>query len=488
MPTLLRLTTEDNETVFNSIFKDELVIKKDSKMALQNVALQTASRDFVIDDNNKTIFYQNSTSGVIIVELTESGYNDTNFQDLFTDIQDRLNESTIYDYVLDNARVLGVEWSCGIPSGSTKVLTEYKRGSLIRDDRNSSLNTIQAEPGAGFGRQYFISDGVAGNAGFNYNRLNKKFVARGCSYTRAKVDALNNPSGFGEALNGMILCLTSKDLTDAEADDIVEGDIKYGIWATIDAGGTRKYYYYVNGVKTLSAIAPSYNGDGDPTNDELEILINGGNVLMNVIRANGTRELLQAESYTAGQRLWAMEIWHGGDNAYPGTLNASFADIAYIESPYDTYNVSSGLGAVLDVPDTSPYDNFLEFDSDDLSEYLGYARRRQPATGFIFVSEASYPADFSFTPFERHDAFIVLIDSIPLNSYDAFKGGRKNILAIIPKSDQNGELIYEPNNINYVSINNDTDINLRNIRARIVRSNYEPLKTRGLTSLTIFIE
>lgn len=488
MPTLLRLTTRDDEAVFDTIFSDDLVLPKDGKIALQNVAIQLEAFTLEIDANNNQITYQNSTAGERTISLTDGTYNDTNFLNLFIDIQTKLNEDTIFDYVLDNARVLGIEWACGIPLNDSRLLIEYKRGSLIRDDRNSALNLIQVDTTLPYNRVYLTTDATPSNAGFNYNRLNKKFVARGCSYTRAHVDALNNPSGFGEDLNGMILCLTTKDLTNALADDIVESDITYGIWATIDAGGIRKYYYYNNGVKTLSAITPTYLADGDEGNDDLEILISGGNVILNVIRANGTREIVFVYDYTPGQRLYPMEIWHGGDQVFPTTLNAVFSNIAYIESPFDEFQVTGGFGAELDIPDTSPYDNFLEFGSESLSTYLGYQRQRYPATGFNFVSEASYLADYGFTPFEKHDAFIVLLENIPLNSYDSFIGGRKNILSIIPKSDANSEIIYEPNNVHYVDIKNENDLLLRNIRARIVRSDYEPLKTRGLTTLTILID
>jgi hypothetical protein len=482
---LIRLTTRDTEAVFDNIFSDELIMKKDGKIAMQNVAIQLAPFEFIVNDNNKKITYQNSTTGDVIVELTEGTYTDVNYQSLFADIQNKLNESTNYDGT--NNRVLGVEWKCEIPSTDSRVVIEYKRGSLIRDDRNSSLNDITTQTLGSYKRLYLTAPGILSNAGFNYNRLNKKFVARGCSYTRAHVDALNNPSGFGEQLNGMILCLTSKDLTDALPDDIVEGDITYGIWATIDAGGVRKYYSYLNGVKSLSPIVPTYLADGDDGNDDFEILISGGKVTLNVIRANGTREPMQIYDYTAGQRLYPMEIWHGGDQTYPGAENAIFSNIAYIESPYDDYQISGGLGAEIDLPDTSPYDNYLEFDNISLAEYLGFQRKRQPASGFYFVREATYRADYAFTVFEKSDACLVEMQNIPLDSYDGFKNQRKNLLAVVPKSDADGEIIYEPNTPFFIDIHNESDLLLRNIRARIVRTDYRPLKTRGLTTLTILV-
>ena len=50
---LIRLTTRDTEAVFDNIFSDELVMKKNGKIALQNVAIQLAPFEFVVNDNNK---------------------------------------------------------------------------------------------------------------------------------------------------------------------------------------------------------------------------------------------------------------------------------------------------------------------------------------------------------------------------------------------------------------------------------------------------
>lgn len=488
---LIRLTTRDTEAVFDNIFSDELVMKKNGQIALQNVAIQLAPFEFVVNDNNKKITYQNSTAGDVVVELTEAIYNDTNYLSLITDIQTKLNESTNYDGT--NNRVLGVEWKCEIPDTDSRVVIEYKRGDFIKDDRYSVLNEVQfgsPQPGE---RLYLTDDNVPSNAGFNYNRRTKRFVARGCSYTRAHIDSLNNSGGgspTGIYLNGMILALSSTDLTDKSSDDIVEADITFGIWATINALGVRRYYVYNNGVQTISPVLPDYVGDGSENNDDLEIIITAGLVTLNVIRANGTKEPLGFYDFTPGTKLYPLEVWHGGDQVLGlGTAHAIFSNIAYIDSPYDEYTPSPllGLGAEIPVPEVSPYDNYLEFDNMTLAEYLGFERKRQPATGFYFVNEATYRADYAFTVFEKSDACLVEMQNIPLDSYDGFKNQRKNLLAVIPKSDANGEIIYEPNTPFFIDIHNESDLLLRNIRARIVRTDYRTLKTRGLTTLTILV-
>ena len=488
---LIRLVTRDTEAVFDNIFSDELMLKRDGKIALQNVAIQLAPFEFKVDDNNKIIKYQNTEIGVVEVALDELTYGEDNYTLLFSDIQTKLNQSCQWDYT--NNRILGVEWKCEIPPDDSRVVIEYKRGDLIKDDRYSVLNETQSGT-LGDDRLYLTDNAAPSNAGYNYNRTSKKFLARGCSYTRAHIWALNNAGGgapTGINFNGMILALTTKDLTDADPDEIIQADITYGLWATINATGVRQYYYYLNGVRTfINTATPTYVGDGDAGNDDFEIVLNEGVIQYNIVRANGTRDLVFAADYTPGTRLWPMEIWHGGDQELGvGTPNAIFSDIAYITSPYDEYEPSPllGLGAEIEVPDTAPFNNFLEFDSDELADYLGYARKRYPQTGFNLVSEATYKADYAFTVFEKSDACLVEMQNIPLDSYDAFQGQRKNILAVVPKSDATGEIIYEPSTPFFIDIHNESDLLLRNIRARIVRTDYRTLKTRGLTTLTILV-
>ena len=65
--------------------------------------------------------------------------------------------------------------------------------------------------------------------------------------------------------------------------------------------------------------------------------------------------------------------------------------------------------------------------------------------------------------------------NISLDSYDSFGGGRKNILGVIPISEQvinnrTGVLQYEPNTLYYVSIKNKFKLSLRNIKATSINN------------------
>ena len=78
--------------------------------------------------------------------------------------------------------------------------------------------------------------------------------------------------------------------------------------------------------------------------------------------------------------------------------------------------------------------------------------------------------------------------SLNLDCYDGLTRGRKSILAVIPKSDSDNSLLYEPDFPVFVSLNNQNEITLRNIRCRVLHSDGSPLSTDGLSVLTLLFK
>jgi len=65
-------------------------------------------------------------------------------------------------------------------------------------------------------------------------------------------------------------------------------------------------------------------------------------------------------------------------------------------------------------------------------------------------------------------------------------------LSVIPVNERNSNqkdfvLQYEANNLNYITLKNNYEFSLRNIKARIVNAKFEPIITTGMTSLSFFI-
>jgi len=101
--------------------------------------------------------------------------------------------------------------------------------------------------------------------------------------------------------------------------------------------------------------------------------------------------------------------------------------------------------------------------------------------------------EMSFAIFGSQN-YIVELLNLPLNSYDSFdtKRGRANILAVIPENEHNAGnidnvLMYEPNEMTYISLTNKSELSLRNIRARITFPDYTPIETVGLSTIVLHL-
>jgi hypothetical protein len=489
---LIRLTTEDDRANFDNSFHADLTLKKDGKIALQNLAVHLAPFAFEITDNNRSITYQNSTAGERTIKLDKVLYTEDTYPQLLDDIQNKLNDDS--EFTGGNLRVLGIEWKAAIIDNDTKVVIEYKRGLEVKDDANSVLRGVQVveavDPDGTDQLVYLTLDGVDSVPfnDFSIIRQTKKFISRGCGFTRAHIWALSQSGtpSYGSNRNGMILSLTDRDMFNYDpAQPFLQSDIKYGLWATVSNTDVLEYKFIVDGdVSPLNLTVPNYDGEGSPDNDDFEILINGDTVEFNVYQL-GVKDTVHIEPYLSGQKLYPVEIYKGGNQTAPPAIfqSAAFSEVSYTPSPYDD---TGGQLQIVPFPqDTTPYENYLRFASAELSSYLGYALPRQPIR---IVSQATYKADYGFSTFQKHDAFLVELTNIPLDSYDGYQNQRKNLLAVVPVSDRQGEIIFETNTPFFIDIKNESELLLRNIRARILQTDYSPLPVRGVSTLTILAD
>ena len=116
-----------------------------------------------------------------------------------------------------------------------------------------------------------------------------------------------------------------------------------------------------------------------------------------------------------------------------------------------------------------------------------------PYINLVGAAEGIISPETSFAIFGSTNYLVELLN-LPLNTYDSFpsKRGRANILAIIPQNEHesgnvDNVLMYEPNEMTYISLTNKSELSLRNIRARIIFPDYTPIETVGMTTLVFHI-
>lgn len=103
------------------------------------------------------------------------------------------------------------------------------------------------------------------------------------------------------------------------------------------------------------------------------------------------------------------------------------------------------------------------------------------------------------------DNYIVMLDNIPLKSYDASeydygvspntlnnkttkRGRQKSILATIPVNDSTGIVEYQPNELIYIDLDNRFDLELKNLRLRVLNKQFGEIRTTGTSIMTLLLK
>lgn len=495
---LIRLTTEDSQAVFRAEYQDNITLPAGGKVALQNLSIESAPSRIVINSQNNTITTSISTGPDIVINLSSGTYDKDNFGDLLTEIAEQLNFGTGYSSFLNNIRELGVEWNSNVDA-QNKVFIEYKRGA---HSENQDLWVLGA-PGVPVVERVTTDGGTysqvasgTDNSGFNTSMLMPEFIARGGGYCRARVHTLDAAAGSTEEENGFTLALTETDLRDKEPSDITLSQIKYGIHVTKDEpSGTYPIYLIQDGVRTLAPEEVLYYGPGDARNDVFELILSGDSLAYQRYDLSGNvTNLLNSVQLTASQKqipLYPLIAFHGRK------ANAKANLVRETLSPYAT-PIGADAKDILTAPPRPPLQsytgNFLLFESISLANFLGYENQRQPVDGLLVGSTYTYTADKQFDPTDAADAFLVILDNIAIDSYDSYisgtkyiKSGRENILAVVPKSNKSGEIVYSAPYPTFIDLKNKDELLIRNIKARIVKSDYSVFAMRGLATLTLLI-
>lgn len=229
---LIRLTTTDPNCTFDNVFNDDLVIKKDSKIALLSLALETKAEELTIDSSNDTIQYQILDSqGTVSTTLTHGLYNKNNFRDLFEDIKDKLNLVAGVDtFATTNVytKYYGLEWKC-VENTKNEVTIKYEKGGYGEYQSDWTYDNTKVERTAGgIWRQ---KAGEPNDSTNNRNAVQKYYISNGCGFVRARTNIYNTgPTPASPEDNGYIIGLSTTNTPNP-----TNAQLSYGISVSYDA-------------------------------------------------------------------------------------------------------------------------------------------------------------------------------------------------------------------------------------------------------------
>ena len=148
--------------------------------------------------------------------------------------------------------------------------------------------------------------------------------------------------------------------------------------------------------------------------------------------------------------------------------------------------VTGGLGDYPKPPSKTQQDHTLTFPDKSLADFLGYDELSY--TLLKQTTSVTFQADQAFDPTDVADSLIFELLDVPLDSYDSLTAGRRSILAVIPEPElADGSMSYESSNPVFVDVRNSSAMTLRNVRARVLKANLQPVVTGGTCVATLLV-
>ena len=385
---------------------------------------------------------------------------------------------------------------------------------------------------------------VAGNVSFaSHIRAQATFI-KGCGVFRARVKKMfhnNAQSGF---MLGLLENTTANQAKMANS-TVAVTDYTYAIRTNVSGNFADNYQFFQHDQtvqhahfadagfsprKTSNPVGQGAGGAGAQgplsQNDIVQISLTDGNIEIKVYQVQaallGTANT-QADARTilstpyqyyneTGPTAGSQKSYIPIVTLFGETANTHLDRVFVNLDPYDPevndlkitdLGVTDAIGD-LDVPVPRPLrDNVstihnVIFDSETLANFFGFRNQqlniaqRQGGARNNPADQITFVGDNSIKLVLQTNTYLVELLNVPLNSYHSARQGRANILSPIPITEGNtnddGRVQYEPNNLLYLNVNNESKISLRNMRARVIADDFSEILIEGNAELNILIK
>ncbi len=521
---LIRLVSNEKtgEATFDNHFSTIINIEKDSKIALDTCVLDVNPKSIRIETGkNDEVRYQVSNAvsqqGVFRT-LTTGIYNETNIDTLISVIQNKLNGNL--EYVIDGdpltfqEKAIGLEWFCTRHSASNggKLVIGYNIVPFTDYLNNTSNPGGFIDPDTDF---WYCGNQVASRItktaiqGSPYFSLSKNVndtttyrlqATSPMSYGGGNLRVANmNITTNGAVLenNGFMLSIHDE-----------EGSWVYGI--RVNRQGS-PYQSSINGTVFNNLDENVLLANGTDNSDVVELVFDKGDIGVVIYKNDGESEYIDSTINVNYDKKYYGRISITGNaaNCTISKINYSISIINELDDPaiYQSDN-SPAVDANQNTDylgnhprltaTTPPHPEFRRTANNfylpaDLMEFLGFSQLKFPLEG---TSQFIAPRYVSSKPLEigsLSDNYIVQLNNIFLKSYDGDtlqeNGQRRSILSLIPdESRDNTETIFDCKDRLFLDIDNIGPLNLNRLSISILDDNYEVIKLRNKSSLSVVIK
>ena len=460
---LIRLTTENEQGIFDCTFNEDVIIEPYSKIALHNITAEIDTTELTIDAQNDLLEWYISSTNPKSTHMPNGIYNMANIDTFFSNLGLSMNRAMSY-----NKNEIGSEWKVGKTQGN-KTAFNVKQGVFFKPISYASTNEF-------FVKCAKTTSFIARNAGtpgqfdaFYYVRTAQ---CKGSSTLRIKYF-----SNSGSSNVGMILGFLTTP-PPANASTINLADLTHAIQLVNNSVG---YSVIFDGSSSNTSTTPQLS-------DNIDIRMFNEKIQFVIVRDSGAQIVLKEETYDHVQDLFPVVL-------FIGDQNARFSNLVFTSSPFYGASIDNSkltppddsLAVVL--PNVGAYKTTrnIKIVDIDVASALGYSNNiyssPAPETASLWVAENQ------LTLVDLADSYVVELMNINVESYDALTKQRRNILHTISQIEIIKErLTYQAPFPLFLDINNRDGLTLRRIRARILKEDMSPADIRGIAVLSVIVK
>jgi hypothetical protein len=468
---LIRLTTENENCFFESIFNSDLTIKPYSKVALSSFTTQLDNLNMVIDSQNNEISYTvDGDTNAKTLTLPNGVYTSSDVNNFW------IETTRLFNTSMSNAvNQINRQWRCSILGG--RAAFELKSGAIVAPLTIVSTNLYSTKNltsgGTGGGKMKRATAGIGNDAFLYIKSPNNK----GASSLRSTIFS-DNIAGIQ---SGFVLGYTASN---PSVTTTVINPTSY-LYAIRYVDLTQPYKIIINGVETATITTPEIG-------DIITIDIFGGEIYYRIYKSGSPIVISLYNNnipYDHQTDLFPLLLFVGSNTIM---YNTQFTSDPY----YNITNTITGPNVVDNNLTIVPLPNkqaetkcFLQFNSPDLATVLGFKKSRYPDAGFQNEAEPTFLAELPFSLRDFSESYVVELLNIKLDSMDSLTQGQRSILYLIPQLSQIKEhVVFQVPQLIFLNINNRDELSLREIRARVLKNNLTQFTCYGLSELVLIIK
>ncbi len=532
---LIRLTSTENKAMFDNTFNDPISLPANAQVALANVALASEPRSVAIDADNGVVTWTTQSSDEVItyentLTMDAGVYNAGSQQTFMDNLEGDLNDNQeTGNWNLDtpsHALMMNTQWAVventgnpNVPGQNTKKAVDDKK--IVIGYRKACTSWLAQEPDTTASplTKDFVSLNTTVSTANTYNRVERTAGSGDeLSYLAGHQPMSWGPGGFALRLHtlsdagapaadvqGVFFGLTTTNHSISKpVTQPTRAECKFGIHCAY-ADTSQTYTIYQSGTPTVSnrVIAAGDSVLIQRTEGELEAYVNADYTDLtgwDKIQDSSDEDvsLEWTNRANASAPLYPVVIFYGD------ATDTKIEQLSYAPDPYKFFTWRSGKNqesdCLWDLTPLAPENREINFKmqlSSDVAEYLGFQSgglgdfkfpARPANLQLVSSTNFGWKAVRSWATVGISESFYVQLLSAGCEGYDGLTSGRKNILAVIPKSDDSNLLLYDVANPLFLEIGNAFPITLRNISARVLTEDGGELPTDGLSVMTLLFK